>query len=104
MLKDLGLAWCSRGFESLPRPQITKKNKVMKAVVKINDKWHFAENVVISYEPDLLKLVVKEDNFKEYVLPYLEDGLINGAYRLDNGLQGVEVPLSNILGIQRSDI
>lgn len=73
----------------------------MKAVVKIGDKWHLAENVVISYEPDLLKLEVKEDNFGIFILPYLEDGLINGAYRLDNGLL-VEVPLSNVSGIART--
>lgn len=76
----------------------------MKAVVKIGDKWHLAENVVISYELDLLKLEVKEDNFGIFILPYLEDGLINGAYRLDNGLLLIEVPLSNVSGIQRSDI
>ena len=88
----------SRGSESL------KKNKVMKAVVKINDKWHIAENVVISYDPDLLKLEVKEVNFGVFILPYLEDGVINGVYRLENGLLLVEVPLSNVSGIQRSDI
>lgn len=36
MLKNLGLAWCSGGFDSLPRPQITKKNKVMR--IRISDK------------------------------------------------------------------
>lgn len=76
----------------------------MKALVKISDKWHIAENVVISYDPDLLKLEVKEANFGVFVLPYLEDGLINGCYRLENGLLLVEVPLSNVSGIQRSDI
>lgn len=74
----------------------------MKAVVKINDKWHVAENVAISYDHDLLKLEVKEANFGMFVLP--EAGLINGVYRLENGLLLVEVPLSNVLGIERSDI
>lgn len=32
MLKNLGLAWCSGGFDSLPRPQITK-NKVMRIII-----------------------------------------------------------------------
>lgn len=104
MLKNLGLAWCSGGFDSLPRPQITKKNKVMKALVKINDKWHIAENVAISYESDILELEVKEANFGIYILPYLEAGSINGVYRLENGLLLVEVPLSNVSGIQRSEI
>ena len=36
VLKNLGLAWCSGGFDSLPRPQITKKNKVMR--IRISDK------------------------------------------------------------------
>lgn len=36
MLKNLGLAWCSGGFDSLPRPQIAKKNKVMR--IRISDK------------------------------------------------------------------
>lgn len=35
MLKNIGLAWCSGGFDSLPRPQITK-NKVMR--IRISDK------------------------------------------------------------------
>lgn len=76
----------------------------MKALVKISDKWHIAENVVISYDPDLLKLEVEEANFGVFILPYLEDGLINGVYRLDNGLLLIEVPLSNVSGIQRSEI
>lgn len=76
----------------------------MKAFVKINDKWHVAENVAISYDHDLLKLEVKEANFGMFILPYLEAGLINGVYRLENNLLLVEVPLSNVLGIERSDI
>lgn len=76
----------------------------MKADVKINDKWHVAENVAISYESNLLKLEVKEADFVVFVLPYLEAGLINGVYRLENGLLLVEVPLSNVSGIERSEI